>query len=54
MYEIRRWFFITGVRAENSLLTAMENLQFNIKFETSYVSLAQVVAVQSEVNESWE
>ena len=28
--------------------------QLNIKFQTSYVSLAQVVAVQPEVHESWE
>ena len=45
-------FLCMIVLVENSLLTAIENFQFNIKFETSYVSLVQVVAVQPEVHES--
>ena len=30
----------------NSFLIAIESIQFNINFETSYVSLAQVVALR--------
>ena len=52
--ECRGWFLISGLVAENSLFTAIDNLQFNIKFKTSYVSLAPLVVVQPWVHESWE
>ena len=35
-----------GGTAENSLLPAIEWLQFNMSFETSTVSVAQAVAVK--------
>ena len=36
--------FYHGGATANFLLTAIESPQFNINFETNYVSLAQVVA----------
>ena len=38
----------------NSFFIAIESLQFIMNFKTSYVSLAQVVAVQPWVHESSE
>ena len=38
--------FYHGSAAAHSLLTAIESLQLNMNFETSYVSLAQAVAVK--------
>ena len=37
--------FQPGGETTNFFLIAIESIQFNIKFESSYVSLAQVVAV---------
>ena len=38
--------FHHGGEATNSLLIEIERLQFNINLETSYVSRAQVLAVE--------
>ena len=44
--ESRGWFFHHGGAAVNSFSVVIGSLQFNMKCETGYVCLAQVVAAK--------
>ena len=44
--ESRGWFFSLRVKLQIFFLIAIESIQFNINFESSYMSLAQVVAIK--------